>query len=251
MADDWRLAWAAALKREIARGRRFAADPELAKRLAELAAPGVGGDQVARTLVSGRDGLPEAERQSRLADLEAKASACTRCALHESRKQVVFGTGNPEAELMLVGEAPGRDEDAQGEPFVGRAGQLLNRILQAINQKREDVYIANVLKCRPPDNRNPSTQETALCSPFLFEQIELVAPKVVCALGRFACMTLLRSSSPLGRMRGRLHEVQGVPVVVTYHPAALLRYEHLKRPTWKDVQMVERLLAGETPEPWA
>ena len=173
-----------------------------------------------------------------------------RCGLHKGRSQVVFGVGHPDADLMLVGEAPGRDEDLQGEPFVGRAGQLLTRIIEAMQMKREDVYIANVVKCRPPENRNPASSEIALCSPFLYEQIELVSPQVICALGRFACMTLLKSSSPLSRMRGRMHELAGIPVVVTYHPAALLRYEHLKRPTWADMQRVQQVLAGETPAPW-
>jgi DNA polymerase len=197
-----------------------------------------------------RSALDPAHRAEQLAGLASKASGCTRCPLHGTRHNVVFGAGNPDADLMFIGEAPGRDEDLEGAPFVGRAGQLLTRIIEAIHLTREAVYIANVLKCRPPENRNPNGTEIALCSPFLYEQIDWVAPRVICALGRFACMTLLKSSSPLGRMRGRVHRFRDVPVVVTYHPAALLRYQNLKRPTWEDMQRVQKILAGEMPPNW-
>jgi len=185
----------------------------------------------------------EARRQQ-MAALVARAEACTRCGLHVTRNRVVTGVGDLDSPLMLVGEAPGHEEDQTGEPFVGRAGQLLNRILAAIELDRRQVYIANVIKCRPPENRNPAPAEIATCSPFLFEQIELVQPQVICALGRFAAATLLRTNQSLAALRGRVHDYRGIPVVVTYHPSALLRYPAYKRPTWEDMQVVQRLLAG-------
>ncbi len=190
-----------------------------------------------------------AERSARLAALTTRAEACTQCALAGTRNKVVVGVGCLDPGLMLVGEAPGADEDRQGEPFVGRAGQLLTRILAAIGLERSDVYIANVLKCRPPENRNPLPGEIAACSPFLAEQFEIIRPRVICALGRFAASTLLRThQTTLGALRGRIHDYQGIPVVVTYHPSALLRYPMYKKPTWEDMQVVQRLLAGMSAE---
>jgi DNA polymerase len=153
----------------------------------------------------------------------------------------VFGVGNPNASLMLIGEAPGAEEDRQGEPFVGRAGQLLNQILRAIEFSREDVYIANILKCRPPGNRDPQPAEVEACEPYLHHQIELIQPVVICALGRIAAQTLLKTKTPLGKLREKVHPYRGRPLVVTYHPAALLRNAKWKRPTWEDVQRLKKI----------
>jgi DNA polymerase len=192
-------------------------------------------------------GPDQAERAARLAALIAEAEACTRCALATTRTKVVVGVGRLDPGLMLVGEAPGADEDRVGEPFVGRAGQLLTRILAAIGLERGDVYIANVLKCRPPENRNPLPGEIAACSPYLAEQIAIVRPRVIAALGRFAAATLLRThQTTLSALRGRIHDYQGIPVIVTYHPSALLRYPMYKKPTWEDMQVIQRLLAGQS-----
>jgi DNA polymerase len=169
--------------------------------------------------------------------------ACTRCKLHQlGRKQVVFGVGNPDADLMFVGEAPGADEDEQGIPFVGRAGQLLTRIIEAIDLKREDVYIANVIKCRPPQNRNPEPDEVETCEPFLFQQIDAIGPKVIVALGKFGAQTLLRTQDPISRLRGRVFEFRGAKLVPTFHPAYLLRNPASKREVWEDMKLVRRLL---------
>lgn len=189
---------------------------------------------------------PDPQARERKADLlreldEQQVKGCTKCPLHQSRTNTVFGVGNPDADVVFVGEAPGRDEDRQGEPFVGRAGQLLNKILQAIGFEREDVYIANVLKCRPPDNRDPAPDEVMHCEPYLLRQLEIIEPKVICALGRIAGVTLLKTSTSLGRMRTQVHDYHGIPMVVTYHPAALLRNPNWKRPAWEDVQNLRRL----------
>ena len=173
-----------------------------------------------------------------LAAVRAAAEACTRCRLAQGRQKVVFGAGNPAADLMLIGEAPGAEEDKQGLPFVGAAGELLTKIIQAMDLRREDVYIANILKCRPPGNRDPQPDEIAACRGFLERQIELIQPKVIVALGRIAAQALLGNDSPIGQMRGQWYRVRGVPAMVTYHPAALLRNQGLKRPTWEDMQQV-------------
>ena len=179
-----------------------------------------------------------AARIAELAEIEQRVAACTRCRLSEGRTRTVFGAGNPAAELMFIGEGPGAEEDRQGLPFVGRAGELLTRIVQAIDLRREDVYIANVVKCRPPGNRDPQTDEVIACRGYLERQIELIQPRVIVALGRIAAQTLLGNEDPIGRMRGRWWKVLGVPTMVTYHPAALLRNPALKRPTWEDMQQV-------------
>jgi DNA polymerase len=171
-------------------------------------------------------------------------AGCRRCRLAEGRQNVVFASGNPNADLMLVGEGPGAEEDRQGLPFVGAAGELLTRIIQAIDLRREDVYIANVVKCRPPGNRDPQPDEVAACRGYLERQISLVKPKVLVALGKVAAQTLLGTESPIGQMRGRWYQVQGTPLMVTYHPAALLRNPALKRPTWEDMQQVRDRLRG-------
>jgi DNA polymerase len=171
---------------------------------------------------------------------------CSRCKLHTlGRKQVVFGVGNPDADLMFVGEAPGADEDIQGEPFVGRAGQLLTKIIEAIGLRREDVYIANVIKCRPPGNRNPEPDEVEQCEPFLFRQIDTVKPKVIVALGKFAAQCLLRTGDPITRIRGREFKYRDAILIPTYHPAYLLRTPSAKREVWEDMKRVRAILNHE------
>ena len=168
---------------------------------------------------------------------------CSRCKLHTlGRRQIVFGVGNPDADLMFVGEAPGADEDIQGEPFVGRAGQLLTKIIAAIGLSREDVYIANVIKCRPPQNRNPEPDEVDTCEPFLFQQIDAIRPKVIVALGSFAARALLRTQDPISRLRGRVYEYRGSKLIPTFHPAYLLRNPSSKKEVWEDMKLVRTLL---------
>ncbi|MGE3405051.1 MAG: uracil-DNA glycosylase family protein, partial [Vicinamibacterales bacterium] len=168
---------------------------------------------------------------------------CTRCKLHTlGRKQIVFGVGNPNADLMFVGEAPGADEDIQGEPFVGRAGQLLTKIIEAIGMTRDEVYIANVIKCRPPQNRNPEPDEVEQCEPFLFRQIDTIKPKVIVALGKFAAQSLLRTTDPITRLRGREFSYRDAILMPTYHPAYLLRNPSAKREVWEDMKRVKQLL---------
>ena len=180
-----------------------------------------------------------------LADLRTHIGVCTRCKLHTlGRSQVVFGVGNPAADLMFVGEAPGADEDAQGEPFVGRAGQLLTKIIEAIGLSRADVYIANVIKCRPPGNRNPDPDEVATCKPFLLQQIDAVRPRVIVALGTFAAHALLETDVPISRLRGQVQEFRGARLIPTFHPAFLLRSPDRKRDVWEDMKKVRALLAG-------
>jgi DNA polymerase len=171
---------------------------------------------------------------------------CVRCKLCSlGRKQIVFGVGNPNADLMFVGEAPGRDEDIQGIPFVGRAGQKLTQIIEAIGLKREDVYIANVIKCRPPENRNPDPDEVDQCEPFLFRQVDTIKPKVIVALGTFAAKSLLKSTDSISRLRGRVFEYRGAKLVPTFHPAFLLRNPSCRREVWEDMKKVRALLHGE------
>ena len=179
-----------------------------------------------------------------LEDFNRRICECTQCALGKTRTKFVFGSGNPEAGIMFVGEAPGAEEDRQGLPFVGEAGRLLTRIIEAIQLEREEVYICNVLKCRPPNNRDPRPEEVQTCEPYLKRQIEIIQPKVICSLGRFATQTLLRTTESMGRLRGRTHEYEGIPVIPTYHPAALLRNPQWKRPTWEDMKRVRRAYDG-------
>ena len=168
---------------------------------------------------------------------------CTRCKLHGlGRRQIVFGVGNPTADLMFVGEAPGADEDVQGVPFVGRAGQLLTRIIEAIDLKRDDVYIANVIKCRPPENRNPEPDEVERCEQFLFQQIDAIRPKVIVALGTFAAKALLKTQDPISRLRGRVYDYRGAKLIPTFHPAFLLRSPDRKRDVWEDMKKVRAIL---------
>jgi uracil-DNA glycosylase family 4 len=171
---------------------------------------------------------------------------CTRCELHRTRRQTVFGVGRVDAELLVIGEAPGQEEDRQGEPFVGRGGQLLNAMLEAIGLQRKDVYIANILKCRPPGNRDPKPQEAVQCTPYLERQIELISPKVLLALGRISAQWLLQSELPVGRLRGQIwhYSAQQIPLVVSYHPAYLLRTPSAKAKAWQDLREVKALLEG-------
>jgi DNA polymerase len=179
--------------------------------------------------------------------LAAAVQGCTRCALHRGRTQTVFGVGRRDADLLVIGEAPGADEDRQGEPFVGRAGQLLNAMLRAIDLPRSEVYIANILKCRPPNNRDPQPDEAGACTPYLAQQIGLVQPRAILAVGRIAAQWLLQSDAPIGRLRGRVFQYGelGTPLVVTYHPAYLLRSPLAKATAWTDLCMVKELLSKE------
>lgn len=184
-----------------------------------------------------------------LREIRQELGDCTRCPLHAlGRKQIVFGTGNPNADLMFVGEAPGADEDQRGEPFVGRAGQLLNNMITAMGLKREDVYIANVIKCRPPGNRTPLPEECATCSPFLLRQIDTIQPKALVALGAVAARTLLGVNGSMGSLRGHWYQVRGIALAVTYHPAYLLRNPPAKKDTWQDLQLVMKRLGLEAPK---
>ena len=170
--------------------------------------------------------------------IRADIGDCQRCKLAPTRTHIVFGSGNPDAELVFVGEAPGYDEDQQGLPFVGRAGQLLTRIIESIGIKREDVYICNVLKCRPPDNRNPEPDEVAACNPFLKRQLAAIRPKVVCCLGTFAAQNVLQTAASISRLRGKFFDMDGIRVIATFHPAYLLRSPEKKREVWDDMKQI-------------
>ena len=187
-----------------------------------------------------------------LAEIRMEIGDCTRCKLCSTRTNIVFGVGNPNADLMFVGEAPGADEDEQGEPFVGRAGQLLTKIIEAMGFERSDVYIANILKCRPPNNRPPEPDEVATCEPFLFKQIDSIKPKVIVALGTHAAHTLLKIDTPISKIRGQVLDYRGdVKVVPTFHPAYLLRSPDRKRDVWEDMKKVRALLSSSPAEPSA
>jgi uracil-DNA glycosylase family 4 len=187
------------------------------------------------------------DKPAALIALREHIGDCTRCRLSKGRTKLVFGVGNPDADIMFVGEGPGADEDAQGEPFVGRAGQLLNNMISAMGIRREDIYIANVVKCRPPNNRAPEKDETDTCSPFLMQQIDIVKPKVIVALGATAAKNLLVMNDSMGALRGRWYDFRGTKLVVTYHPAYLLRDPRQKKETWKDLQMVMKFLGLKPP----
>jgi len=197
----------------------------------------------------GASSLVEEDRASGIAhmgwkELETAVAKCTACPLHKSRTQTVFGIGNRKADLLVVGEAPGANEDKQGEPFVGRAGKLLNSMLQAINLSREQIYIANVLKSRPPNNRDPSPEEVAACIPFLWRQIELIKPKLILAVGRIAARYLLNTDESMGALRGRefTYGPAKTPLIITYHPAYLLRAPNEKRKAWEDLKRVAKFI---------
>ncbi len=182
------------------------------------------------------------QNSNSLGELNSQICTCLKCPLGNSRTKFVFGVGNPNADLMFIGEAPGADEDLQGEPFVGRAGQLFNKILEAIQLKREDIYICNILKCRPPNNRDPQISEVEQCIPYLWKQIELVKPKIIMSLGRIAAQMLLNTNESLTKMRETKLEYRGVPLLVTFHPAALLRNPNWKRPAWEDFKKLKSML---------
>ncbi len=194
-------------------------------------------------------GPASTDKASALAALKDEVLPCTACSLHETRNSTVFGAGNPDADVVFVGEAPGRDEDIQGEPFVGRSGQLLTKIMSAIGYGRDDVFICNILKCRPPNNRDPQADEVAACEPHLKRQLAILNPRVICCLGRVAAQTLLGTNVSLKRLRETVHFYEGIPVMATYHPAALLRNPNWKRETWNDVRkmraLVDALKSGE------
>lgn len=191
------------------------------------------------------EGVPKRD-VSRLTVLQQEAAGCFACGLGETRTTSVFARGNPMSELMVVGEAPGEEEDRTGQPFVGRAGKLLDVLLQAVGFPRDSVYICNVLKCRPPNNRNPLPDEVAACSGFLRAQIETIQPKVLLAVGKFAAQTLAQSDDAIGRLRGQIHEYHGIPLVVTYHPAYLLRSPNQTRVAWHDFQLLRKIFDEQT-----
>ncbi|WP_321391221.1 uracil-DNA glycosylase [uncultured Desulfuromusa sp.] len=182
------------------------------------------------------------ENSKTLAEMEINLKNCCLCPLSKQRKNIVFGAGNPQARLVLVGEAPGREEDQQGIPFVGEAGKLLDKILLAMNLSREEVYICNVLKCRPPGNRDPQADEIAACEPFLKQQLALIQPELIITLGRFAAQELLKTTAPISKLRGKWHEYEGIPLMPTFHPAYLLRNPSGKRPVWEDMKKVMQRL---------
>jgi len=173
-----------------------------------------------------------------LEEIREELGDCKRCGLHETRRHLVFGEGNPRARLVFVGEAPGESEDRIGRPFVGRAGQLLTRIIEAMNLSRDDVYICNILKCRPPGNRNPRPDEIRVCEPFLIKQLQAICPAIICAMGTFAAKTLLQTENPISLLRGQFHLYHGIPLMPTYHPAYLLRNPGAKKLVWQDMKMI-------------
>lgn len=189
---------------------------------------------------------PQVILPAELDNLSRQVAACQQCSLHESRTQTVFGVGNPNADWLVIGEAPGADEDKQGEPFVGRAGKLLNSMLLAMGLPREQVFIANILKCRPPNNRDPKPEEVVACESYLRQQIEIIKPKIILAVGRIAAQNLLKVDTPIGKMRGNQYQYpdSDLPVVVTYHPAYLLRSPREKRKVWEDLKMAMRIYKG-------
>lgn len=243
---------ARALARRYLEGRRaLGADAMILEGLtrADALALAAGGPAAGRGPAAAPDegpvDAPDLEAAPDLAALSRLVERCTRCPLHSTRTNPVFGEGAADARVVCVGEAPGQREDETGRPFVGRAGQLLDRLLLTVGLPRESVYICNVLKSRPPNNRDPLPDEVEACSPYLLRQLELIRPEVIVAFGAFAARTLLDSKQALGRMRGRIHRYAGFPVVVTYHPAALLRNPGWTRPTWEDLQIVRGILDGE------
>jgi len=254
--DDWRAALRAAgvappaddVERGVAKStesrpsKQIAADADEQPVESSAVAPGISAGAGAAGQLGGS--------MTSLDTLDAIAkhvASCTRCPLYSTATNPVPGEGNPNADFMCVGEAPGATEDETGRPFIGAAGQLLTKILGAIDLKREDVFICNVLKHRPPGNRNPRPEEVIACSPYLLRQIELIQPKVILALGTFAAQTLLDTKLSIGKLRGQVHRYYGVPLIVTYHPAALLRNPGWKRPTWEDVQLARRILDSAPP----
>jgi uracil-DNA glycosylase len=226
---------------------RLQVDGELGRPLSYLTRLKIDSTDMGAVAIPAEATAPTAETAlsgivSHLEEVRVELGDCRRCLLHRTRHRLVFGEGNPKADLVFVGEAPGADEDAQGRPFVGRAGQLLTKIIEAMGLKREEVYICNILKCRPPGNRNPQPDEIASCEPFLIRQLEAIHPRVICALGTFAAHALLKSDAPVSVLRGRFHSYQGIPLMPTYHPAYLLRNPGAKKQVWEDVQVIMKTL---------
>ena len=228
------------------RWRRRAAESEIGNRKSEIGDRKSGIGSEGETAAETPQVIPVTlarSPQEALDLIRTEIGDCTRCKLHRlGRRQIVFGVGNPSADLMFVGEAPGADEDIQGIPFVGRAGQLLTKIIEAIDLSREDVYIANVIKCRPPENRNPEPDEVETCEPFLFQQIDVIKPKVIVALGTFAAKALLKTQDPISRLRGRVYDYRGAKLIPPFHPAFLLRSPDRKRDVWEDMKKVRAIL---------
>jgi len=216
---------------------RAAGNVESERESTKAAVPVEPSEEAAGTTAVDRAESPEAASGEVWEALQQKVAACTVCPLHRFRTQTVFGTGNRSAEWMIIGEAPGAQEDRQGEPFVGPAGLLLNEMLRSVGLRREDVFIANILKCRPPQNRDPLPAEVEACSGFLEQQVALVKPKIILAVGRVAAQNLLKVDEPLRRLRGKVHHYAGIPVVVMYHPAYLLRQLREKAKAWQDLQL--------------
>ena len=229
--------------------RKMGSDPILTNNEnAQTASTVASGFLTAEASAKAVNRTPEADLppDQQLTTIREDLGDCMRCKLcNAGRHHIVFGVGNSHADLMFVGEAPGRDEDLKGEPFVGRAGQKLTQIIEAIGLKREDVYIANVIKCRPPENRNPEPDEVDACEPFLFRQVDAIKPKVIVALGAFAARSLLKTTDPISRLRGRVYDYRGALLVPTFHPAFLLRNPSCRREVWEDMKKVRALLKGE------
>jgi len=191
------------------------------------------------TLIDPDEGVSP-DKSTGLDTIRDELGDCKRCRLYSGRKIPVFGQGNEKARLVFVGEAPGRDEDIRGEPFVGKSGRLLTKIINSINLNREDVYITNIIKCRPPGNRDPLPDEIEACKPFLIKQIEVIGPEIICTLGTFAARTLMKTDQKISELRGRFHDYRGIKLIPTYHPAFLLRNPYFKRPVWEDMQLIQK-----------
>lgn len=239
LTTDQRAALAARVKyaREMGLGDFYRCEPKDIRRVETALVPS-----------QTRDALPVLNKSAALTEILEDIGECTRCRLHKGRTKLVFGVGNVNADIMFVGEGPGADEDKQGEPFVGRAGQLLNNMITAMGIRREDVYIANVVKCRPPDNRTPEKDECDTCSPFLMRQIEVIQPKIIVALGAVAAKNLLGVNDSMANLRGKIYDFKGTKLVATYHPAYLLRDPRQKAEAWKDLQIVMRELGMAIPK---
>lgn len=227
----------------LGQARRYLEDLRLFEG-SSFIAPSPPAEGLVAPLLAAVQAAPAEDRARALEGFRQEICQCTRCPLGQTRNQFVFGEGDPQAGILFVGEGPGEEEDRQGLPFVGAAGQLLTKIIEAMKLRREQVYICNAVKCRPPGNRTPAPKELAACAPYLERQIELVRPRIICALGKTAAQALLGETASLGALRGRLHQYRGIPVVATYHPAALLRHAEWKRQTWEDVKWLRREFDG-------
>jgi uracil-DNA glycosylase len=256
LTTDQRAALIARVKyaREMGLGDFYRCEPKDVRRIESPhvpvsdAEPTIPHVETRHAASQGGERLPVLNKSAALTGILSDIGECTRCRLHKGRTKLVFGVGNVNADIMFVGEGPGADEDKQGEPFVGRAGQLLNNMITAMGIRREDVYIANVVKCRPPDNRTPEKDECDTCSPFLLRQIEIIQPKMIVALGAVAAKNLLGLNDSMGNLRGKIYDFHGTKLVATYHPAYLLRDPRQKAEAWKDLQIVMRELGMAVPK---